>query len=310
MTTGVIISDSRPPTSSPHRRSVRRLGVVEAGRFLRSPSMWIGFAVSILLTALNFRAGEGKWSGDTYTNAIPVDFLPLLLGVLIAGIRAGGRDQSIDRPGLAEEAPLDRDDRAVARLAGLIVPVTLGALVVATVAVASRIAGGFWVGDFPRRTDTALHSFAEMLQPLLLVALFGAAGVAAGSRTKRSAPVIVAGTVIWFAACMVYWAWQSNGVHVLALLQTQPMPIDLPVGTDPGSLPVDWLAAAPNEFEGSWQREIVHLPTVWWHNVYLLGLTALCCGLALGRTLRRSVLPIGLAVAAAGVVGQVVVSPF
>lgn len=313
--TSAIIATASPapaePSTLPHRRSVRSLCLIEAKRYCRRLSMWIGVALTILFSAINFRAeGAGGFSGDRYESAIPVGLVTMYLGVFIAGARTGGRDQSTDHPGLAEEAPLDRNDRALARLAGLAVPLALSAVVVAGIAIASRIEGGFWIGDFPRRTDTALHSFVELLQPVLVVALFGAAGVAAGSAAKRSAPVIVVGAVVWVVACMVYWGWQSNGVHLFALVQTQPMSLDLPAGTDPTALPADWYTSAPNEYESLWQRQLIHLPTVLWHNVYLLGLTALCCGLAIRRTLGTRITVIGLAVAAIGVAGQAVVSPF
>jgi hypothetical protein len=303
------ISTGSPPSSNvSHRRSVRTLCQLEAKRYLGRLSMWIGAGLTVLFTATNL--GAGDYSGDSYTIALPVGFMPMFLGVFIAAVRSGGRDQSVDRPALAEEAPLDRDDRVLARLAGLVVPLVLCALVVAFVAIASRIKGGFWIGDFPRGTESALHSLVEMLQPPLLVALFGAAGVAAGAATKRAAPVIVAGAVVWFMACTVYWAWQSNGLHLFALVQAQPMSIKLPAGTDPSALPTDWFASAPNEFQTEWKHEIIHVPTVLWHNVYLLGLTGLCCGLALRWSLRPSIVAIGLAAAVVGVVGQIVVSPF
>ena len=51
----------------------------------------------------------------------------------------------------------------------------------------------------------------------------------------------------------------------------------------------------------------MHLPTVVWHNVYLLGFAILWCGLAIRRA--RVALG-GLGVAVIGVVAQLIVSPF
>lgn len=294
------------------RTSLRTLCMLEAKGYLRRASIWIGLAVSVATTVtvvLATVSEDEDWSGGAYESSIPAGFIPITLGVLIAAIRTGGRDRSPDLPELAEEAPFGAEQRTIARLVGLVTPVALCCLGVVGIAILSRIEGGFWIGDAPRRTDTALHHFVELLQPPLLVAFVGAAGVAAGRAGRRTAVPLIVGFVVWFVLFTVYWAWNSPGLHVFALLQTQPMSVDLPVDTDPNTLPADWLVDDPGQWS-SWQRQFVHLPTVVWHNVYLVGLIVVSSGLALRGGSARRLVTAGAVLAAAGVIAQTLVSPY
>ena len=287
-------------------RSIRALMSLEARRYRRRLTMWIGLAGTIAFMVRFGPNPNDSWSGQTYENAVPLSFLPLTIGVFIAAVRIGATDRAANPAGLAEGAPLDADQRNLARLAGLVVPITLSIAVVITVAIVSRIEGGFWIGEAPRRTDSALHSIVELMQPPLIIAVAGASGVALGRTFRKRALSMIAGSIFWFLAFGLYWAWNIPGVHALTVVQPQPFRIELPSTTIPHLLPADWFVSRPNEYDG-WQRMWVHLPTVVWHNVYLLGFAILWCGLAIRRA--RVALG-GLGVAVIGVVAQLIVSPF
>lgn len=288
------------------KTSIRALTSIEARRYMGRLAIWVGLAGTIALMVGRGPKPDESWSGETYVNVVPLNFLPLTIGAFIAALRIGGTDRAASPAGVAEGAPLDADQRSLARLAGLVVPVTLSIVVVIVVAIASRVEGGFWIGEAPRRTNSALHSFVELMQPPLLITVAGASGVALGRTFRRRAPSMVAGAVFWYLAFGLSWAFNIAGGHALAAVQLQPMRINLPRTTDPTLLPADWFVTTPNEYDG-WQRMLVHLPTVFWHNVYLLGFAILWGGFAIRRA--RPALG-GLGVAAIGVSAQLIVSPF
>ena len=299
MTTTILRTD--PPT----RPSIRTLGRIEARRYLRRFSLWIGLSVTVLFLIL---PSQG-WSGSSYETKGALAFTPLMLGVFVAAVRTGNRDRHGDASPLAEEAPVDGGDRAYGRLLGLAAPVGLCVIAVITVLIVSRIEGGYWIGHAPRRTDTAQHSWLELLQPPLLVALAGAIGVASGRAVRHATTVIIAGGVFWLFAFIGSWAWNVQPLHTIAVIQAQPMTVDLGPGIVAEQLPTNWLARAPGEHDANWARQLVHLPTVAGHNLYLLGLLGIASGLAIRTLWSRRLAYGGLAVAVAGVAFQLAIMP-
>jgi len=274
------LTSETPPTD---RSAIVELARIESFRMSRRVSIWIGFALSGLLAMTEARNVE-DWSSQKYQSLVPMAVLPLTIGVYVAGVRSGNRDRSHRRPPLAEEAPLDGDARAWARQASLLVPVAMAVLLMAVIGVASRIEGGFEVGAGLSRTDSAVHSVFELAQPALAVAVIGAAAVAIGRALRRSGPAIVLGMVLLFFAVGVYWLWNDHLVYTTALLQVQPMGFD--------------------------RREVIHTPTVIFHDLYLIGLAALFVGLSLRQAPRRRLIGGSIALAVVAVVAQLVVSPF
>jgi hypothetical protein len=242
-----------PPVA---RAAMFELARIESLRMLTRAPILLGFALSILLAAVEANNRQ-EWSSQKYVALVPLSVLPLALGVFVAGVGSGNRDRSTRRPSLAEEAALGGDARAWARLASLVVPVTMAAIGMLAIGVASRLEGGFWVGDGAFRTETAVHSVFELMQPVLVVAVVGGAAVAVGRAVTWTGPAIVVGMVLLFLNISVYWLWNDDPVYAAALLQVQPF--------------------------DSGQSELVHTPTVVLHNLYLSGLLALCAGLALRR---------------------------
>jgi hypothetical protein len=298
-----------PAAIRPHvtRDAVVALARVEARRALRGPAFWIAIA----LTAFFAYESRGlDWQGGTYS-AFLLAFSPLAAGIFAAGVLAGGRDRGrADRSSVAEAAALDDSERAIARLLGLVPLVLIGAVLVVGTAIGSRIEGGFWIGNRPGRTDSAVHGVAEILLPILILAVGACVGVAAGRAFRRRAPVIVAGLVVWFLLFGAYWALQWAPVVYVVPTQVQPIWVEIEGNaTDPSTFPADWLLANPDGPGDEWQRVLVHEPLTAWHDVYLAGLAVLAAGLAIRSRTGCRLAMIGGGVIVAGIVGQVVVTP-
>ena len=272
---------STAPT--PVHSAVMELARIESFRMLRRVSIWIGFILSVVFAVVTARAQQ-DWSSEKYQSLVPLSVYPMTLGVFVAAVRSGNRDRSHRRPPLAEEAPLDGDARAWARLASLWVPVAMVVSLMAVIGVVSRIEGGVELGEGRSWTNSAVHSVFELAQPALSIAVLGTAAVAIGRGVRRSGPAIVVGMVLLFFTGGAYWLWNLEVVYTTALLQVQPL--------------------------GFADAEVVHTPTVVLHDLYLLGLVALFCGLSLRARPRARLVGGGSAVAVAAVVAQLVVAPF
>lgn len=282
--------------------SLWQLAIIEARRSLRRVSIWVGIVLTVVIVAGPTTA---DWPGGSYTEKLPLSFMPIVLGTFFAAFRTGRRDGQHE---ISESAPLGPDHRALARLGSLALPVLLTVLVVVGYAIASRIEGGFWMGDHPRRTDTALHSLAELAQPPLIVAFVGALGIAIGRIRPRAAltSALVAGALL-FTMFPGSWVWNIPLVHVVTPVQTQPMIIELDAGTNVDQLPATWFVEQSDD--GELIRQLVHQPTILGHDLYLLGLAALAAGLAVRGTRRRRLAVAGTGLATVGVVVQLLFSP-
>lgn len=297
-----MTSHTTTPVERVSSGSVWQLAIIEGRRSLRRASIWIGLVLTIVLAATSTTA---DWPSGSYIEKIPQSFMPIVLGTFIAAFRTGRRDSEHNA---AESAPLGPDHRALARLGSLALPVLLTTLAVASFAIASRVEGGFWLGDHPRRTDTAHHTVPELLQLPLIVAFVGAAGIALGRTRVRYAMAssIVAGALV-FTMFTGYFLFNIPPMHAVTLVQTQPMFIELDAGTNVEQLPTDWFVEAADE--GRPVRQLVHQPTILGHDLYLVGLTALAAGLAIRDTRGRRLAIAGAALATASVILQLVVSP-
>lgn len=279
----VAFEPLRSTAPTPARSAVMELARIESFRMLRRVSIWLGFALSVVL-AVTYARGQQDWSSQKYQSLVPLSVYPMTLGVFVAGVRSGNRDRSHRRPPLAEEAPLDGDARAWARLVSLWVPVGMVVSLMAVIGVVSRVEGGLQLGEGRSWTDSAAHSLFELAQPALSIAALGTAAVAVGRGVRRSGPAIVVGMVLLFFTGGAYWLWNERVVYTTALLQVQPL---------------EFADADP-----------IHTPTVVLHDLYLLGMVALFCGLSLRTRPRARLVVGGVAVAVAAVVAQLVVAPF
>jgi hypothetical protein len=292
------------------RKSVLALAGVEARRNLRSPLLLVVLAFSAL-SLLNMNGAN--WSGGSYAD-LPLYFVPLAGGTFFLGLRSAGRDHRVEVPPLGEDCALDETTRTAGRLLGLAVFPAIAAAGVLVVEVASRIEGGYWIGDAPWRTDTALHTPFEMLQPVALVALAGAAGVAAGRRFRHRTPIAVFGGVMTFLLWSAWWAFQWPPMFVISLVQTQPISRWAgPASAGASPFPDHWLVSY-DDYEHIWSRQYVDQALIGGHVLYLVGLTVLCVGAALRvrrgavatdpTVLRRRLRWIGWACVAGGILIQ------
>lgn len=295
--------DSLAPFDRVGAASVRQLALIEARRGLRRTSIWVGLILTVVIIAGPTTA---NWAGGSYTEKLPQSFMPIVLGTFIAAFRTGRRDS---RREVSESAPLGADDRALARLGALVLPLAGTVLITVGFAVASRIEGGFWLGDHPRRTDTALHPISELLEPALVVAFVGALGISIGrAQARRSVALAVIAGAALFTMFPVYWLWNGAPVHMVTPVQTQPLTIELDAGTDLDLLPADWYVEVPDWRDGP-IRQIIHPPTILGHDLYLVGLTALAVGAAVRQGRGRRIALVGAVAALAGIATQVIVSP-
>jgi hypothetical protein len=282
------------------------LARLEAVRHVRSPLLWIG----LLLSAFFVRSsGTVDWQSGAYQGITPA-VTPLAAAAFVAAIRSGGRDHHTDLPPLAEEAALDDRARVTARLLGMAPYVAVTVLAIVVMAVATNFVGGYWVGDEPGRTDTALHTLPELLQPVAIVLLAAVLGIAGGRAFRRRSPVAVLGVVVLLALGGISWAWQGVPARYVTLLQIQPVEVTVgPASADPTTFPDEWLLSAPDQYDDDWDRVIAHQPMAAWHDVYLVGLVGAALGLALRGGRGRRLVVAGLAVAAIGVAAQIAVAP-
>lgn len=283
----------------PSPLAVRQLARTEWVRQCRHPAVWLGLVATVVLMTVP----AGDWSGGSYEQA-PVALLPLALAALVAGAGAGRRDRGVP---LAEAAPVERCERAIARLAGLSVPVVLAAIVALGLAVVSRIEGGYWIGEGPRRTDVALHSAAELIQLPLVVALAATCGLLAG---RRGGMVVVAvACVVCLFTFGLWWMTNAPPLYTVTPVQVMPLGVDLEPGITMSDTDPSWLVDYPTDYRRVYQRRVVHQPTVIGHDVYLIGLIAVGAGTVVGGPRGTRLLGWGAVIGTAGVVYQLLVMP-
>ena len=292
------------PGSSSRRRVAFELARLEAGRYLRHPVLWLGVTASVYSF---WQSRSIEWTAGAYS-AFPTDFVGCAWAMFVLGAVAGGRDHLPgDRtpPGWASPGV---DDRATGRLLGLLAPLAVVVAVVAGVVIASRIEGGYTIGERGWSTDTAQPSWPEVAQPVLLFAAFGAIGVGMGRSVRHGLVTIVAGTAALFAFGLVAWAWQWSPAVYLTPVQIQPFSVRFDGG--PAAAPDDWWLSAPGEHQAGWRRLIVDPVMALWHDVVLLGTGVAGVGWALAGGIGRRLVLIGIALVAIGAVAQAMVAPW
>jgi len=276
---------------------------VEARRLLLHPALPLGLVAAVVFGR---SALDGDWSGARY-NGLPPSFGPLLLGISIAASAAFARDGATQ---LAQDAPVGRHERALARLLAGWPVVALMAVLVAAGAVWLRVQGGLDLGDEPGRTLHAHYSVPELLQPVVLAAFAVAFGAAAVTVVRNRLASVVVLFLTWFAASGAYWVFNGPPTMAFSIIQVQPLNVEVgPVTADPLSFPAEWLLSAPGEFQDHWARIVVSPSMAAWHDVYLVGLTLLAAAVATRGRLGRSLAMAGLVVAVLGVVAQKLVQP-
>jgi hypothetical protein len=274
VTTPVVSASSR---ATVERSSILALARVEARRNLRSPLLLVVLVFSVYEAWAMSHGPE--WSAGTYAN-LPLYFVPLAGATFFLGLRSAGRDHRADVPPLGEDCAVDETARTAGRLLGLAICPAIAVAGVLAIAVGSRVEGGYWIGEGNWRTDTALHTPFELLQPVALVALAGGVGVAAGRRFRHRNPVAVLAGATTLLFWGVWWAFQSAPMFVVLPVQIQPISRWAASPPGPVSFPDHWLVHY-DTYERIWLRQYVDQPLIGGHVLYLVGLTVLCVGSAL-----------------------------
>jgi hypothetical protein len=299
MTTTTFAADAG---TSPRATVILRLALLESRRLMATPWLLPVLPLTWWVGSTTLRA---DWSGAAYQN-LPTVMAPVLMAVSLLVSLACSRD----RVPLAEDAPVGVAHRTAARLLAGLPLVALVAVVVACAALWLRARGGLDLGDEPGRTLHAHHTLPELAQPVLLTALAVAINTAVARLVRNRLGAATLLFLTWFAACMTYWVFNGPAMRAFALVQTQPVVVRIaPTGTDPQTFPSSWLLSAPGQYQDFWGRVVVSPQLAAWHDLYLLGLTALLAGVALRGRSGRLLGVGGLVVAIVAVVLQKAVHP-
>ena len=222
------------PTTPPKAAATWELARIEAIRMLRHPAPWIGLVLSVWAA---YDSWDEQWSGQRYTELLSATS-PLLLGISLASVSVFGRELVP----VADDAPVDRSRRSVARLLGGLPLVGVVAVVVAATAVWLRSTGGVPLGDEPGRTLHAQYTLPELVQPVLLAGLAVAVGAALVHvlRHRLAASIVLA--VGWFMLGVGYWIFNGDVLRWITPVQIQPVGVGIgPARTDPSTFPSSWL---------------------------------------------------------------------
>jgi hypothetical protein len=303
MTAATAPARVRPPRSG----VVTALARLEARRLVRHPVVALGGLVSVAFGIETFRAGpsDEPWPGAVYT-AGPL--VPCALVFAIALVVAWTVHR--ERDAVASEAPTGHDARVAGVLLGTLPLLVAVAVLVAGVALRVSASGGLDLGDEPGRTLDATYTLPELLQGPALAVLAVAMGAAAGRRFRHRATASLALFAVWFPTVFVSWLFQGPGWVPFSVVQVQPVLVEVaPVSADPLTLPTGWLLAAPGDYQAYWGRWFVSSSLAGWHDLWLLGLSALLLALVLTGPRRWAMLGAGLATCVVSIVAQYAVIP-
>jgi hypothetical protein len=262
-----------PTRAAPQRGVVRSLAWGETRRLLVHPLVLVGLALSALLVQQT--RGEDS---SAYLLLMGAGVGPLSLGVMLAANAAALRVRRDDAGELFGALPAS----AAARTSALLVAVAGAAVATGAVVLVEATVVGAWSGlDVTYAGQVEIPSAINLVQAPLLVALFGAFGVA----LARVLPTLAAGPLMSVAvivAGVTLVAWGSQ--HPLRWLFPSVSSVETPG---------DGVAWPCDAGDRSWCPTSVAFDdgTMAVHALYLIALTALAASVALladGRTARRA----------------------
>jgi hypothetical protein len=295
---------NRPRAASTQRAAVGQLARIEGRRMLRHPAPWLGLVLSGLF-AYDVVGTEQTWEAAHY-QGLTAAATPLLLGISLASMSAFARQ----RQPVSEDAPVAAPERALARLLGGLPLIGLAAVVVAAVAVWLRVRGGLDLGVEPGHTAHAYYSLSELLQPVLLAGVAVALGAAVVHVVRQRLVAAIVLFVGWFLVGATYWLFNGDVTRWVTPLQVQPVDVEVgPAAANPAGFDSSWLLAPPGEYRDHWARLVVSPSLAGWHDVYLVGLTALLVAVAVPGRTRRPLLAGGALLAVVAVLMQAAVTP-
>jgi len=291
---------------APQRGDTRRrahvvsLARLETLRMMRNPLLPLAVLVSAWATW--FYGGPEAWPGAHYQGfpwpAISLQFATAALTAM---------SFAPERRDVCSAAPVREVERTLGRLLAAVLPVAVSLLALTAVAARIWFRGGLPLGNEPGATTHAYFTVGELVQPAAGLVLAVAVGAAAGRRIRNLAVAMTALATGYFIV-HVYWLF-TGPLAPFAILQSQPVYVDLGPRVDPATLPADWLLAAPDEYEDRWARLVVSEPLAWWHDGWLVGLALVFLALVFPRPWRTGLAITGVLLAAVSVTAQFMVYP-
>ena len=233
------------------------------------PAFLAGLAVT--LAAILVGWGEEAWAGEGYYD-VQVAWTFTWVGTLVAAALVAGRDRFLDDPEIFPAMPATPGERVVATALALSGPALAVAVAVAVVAAIATGDGGFAMGE-GAYARAVVPPVAEWAQPVVLVALAGAVGIAVAQLRRGRLAVLCAVAFATFVSGSAVWAFQAHPVRVLhpfmyPSYEKSLPPAFVPSGRDAGDQPT----IAPGEHHDSWEEVRFDTTALHWHLVYLTGL--------------------------------------
>jgi hypothetical protein len=253
--------------------AVVALAGLEARRYLRSPTLLIGCALTTFLW-FNMEIDHEEWVGSGLQQVATAAF-PLYIGAFVAAALIGMRDNISASTPIATTTPLTTGECTTARLIAGVVPVSLATICVGAMLVYVKANDGI-VFDATRR----MPPIAELILIPALVGLAVASAIAAGQLVRSRVAVTLGGGLVVFVTTAVYWIFGNGAVRFLVPPVVNPREVKLPLTFTPADAPDHWIVTAPDEYTRHWHRVVFDTGSTWWHLVYIVGLAALLGAIA------------------------------
>ncbi len=251
------------------RHAVLATARVEAGRMTRHPAFLVGLAGA--LSQVMLRPGAEDWAGQShYLSSVAWTFV--WVGTLVSAALAAGRERFVDDAEVFPATPATPGDRVLGTALGLVGPALATGVGVAVAATGNVLAGGFDLGDEGYNRSVTL-SVLDWVQPVALVVLAGAVGIALAQLRRGRLPALIAAVLAVFLGGTMIWAFQVHPVRVLhpfmfpAYEQQLPDSFD-PAGWRPGDAPLN----PPDDYNAHWRAVRFDDAALGWHLLYVAGL--------------------------------------
>ncbi len=297
MTAATVAVPAAGESRASRARSIRAIARVEAGRLLRHPAFLVGLAGSVAAQPLY--GGSEEWGGQNYYASVTA-WTFLWVGALVAGALVAGRERVLGDTELFPATPATPGDRALGTALALVGPVLAAAAAVTVVAAVTTSSGGFVHGDDHWSRRITPH-VVEWAQPILLVAVAGAVGIAVAQLRRARLATLLVATILTFFGGTAVWALQAHPLRVLHPFMYPAYQQSLPESFAPEEwAPGDPPLTPPGEFSRTWHAIRFDTAALSWHLVYLVGLVLVGVAVA-ARTADRGERPSPPWLAVAGV---------
>ena len=262
---GAALLEPAAARQQPRRATILALARVETGRLLRHPAFFLGLAATLAVIVLRSAA-------DPWISIVAWAFA--WMGVLVAAASVVGRQRFLADPDLFPTTPATPGDRVLATSLALI-GATLVSATAMVFAVAAVNDGGLVVGGngYFREVTPAV---AVWVQPVLLVALAGVAGIVVAQLRRGRLAVLVLLVFLMFVGGVGIWVAQQHPFRVLHPFMYPSYEAELPASFTPegwraGDAPLN----PPDQYNGTWREIRFDTTALQGHLLYVGGLILL-----------------------------------